>query len=461
MLTMTKDGLKTMLESRDLTFRRVAIDEIVMSFPQHADLFFSAFHNDDELTIQMADAARQWMPVLRDGYDESVTPFVSAEDYTIFGDLAGFYSEFIHEMRKDLEKLQKTEARKMIDTLWYQFPGLRVDLKGVTEYRASEEHRQLMVFVTGKCNMHCPYCFSKELKRLSISKDDMARILTWAQRQNVQSLLPCGGEPLLYENMAWLIQEVEKHAMKMYFATNLSVPLPETMLKASKSIGQLHVHITDELFHDKSLMSVFRNNLFLCRENGIDIILRGNIFGDTENHCDEWLSIAKEYGISSLNVAFAMPSHTGSNSFVHVDEIQSMTPILKYLWERGRENNIQISLAKPLPLCVLPEDLALDILRHNNNATYCNVSEDGGMHNLSLSTDLRFSPCLGVDEPSVPFNEDIEWNSLREVFSRAINALQSQPLLKRCGDCFLYHRRLCQGTCLSYKQDSRNGGVTC
>ena len=66
---MTKDEIKTLLESRDINFRRVAIDDIVMSFPAHADLFFSAFHNDNELSVEMADAARQWMPVLRDGYD--------------------------------------------------------------------------------------------------------------------------------------------------------------------------------------------------------------------------------------------------------------------------------------------------------------------------------------------------------------------------------------------------------
>ena len=62
---MTRDEIKTLLGSRDINFRRVAIDDIVMSFPVHADLFFAAFHNDGELAVQMADAARQWMPVLR------------------------------------------------------------------------------------------------------------------------------------------------------------------------------------------------------------------------------------------------------------------------------------------------------------------------------------------------------------------------------------------------------------
>lgn len=458
---MTREELKAMLESRDVNFRRVAIDDIVMSFPAHADLFFAAFHQDGEAAEEMANAARQWMPVLRDGYDELVTPFDVSQRFSTFCNLADSYSVLIDEMHKDLAKLDEKATRQTMDTLWYYFPGLRVDLKGTTNDKTPDEHRQLMVFVTGKCNMHCPYCFSKELKRSSISKTDMTRILSWAQRQNVQSLLPCGGEPLLYEHMDWLMREVEQRGMKMYFATNLSVPMPKSML-GNSAIGQLHVHLTDELFHDEGLMSTFRNNLRLCRENDIDIILRGNIFGEgVEHHYQEWFEIAKVHDINALNVAFTIPSHTGSNSFVHVEAIQAMIPHLRHILELGNKNCIRVSIAKPLPLCVFPEDMALDILRHNHNATYCNVNEDKGMHNLSLSTDLRFSPCLGVDEPSVPFTDDISWDRLRVVFGPAVDTLQSQPLMARCKECFLYYRRLCQGTCLSYKQESRNGGVPC
>ncbi|MBQ2520789.1 MAG: 4Fe-4S cluster-binding domain-containing protein [Paludibacteraceae bacterium] len=460
---MTRDEIKTLLDSQEIEFRRVAIDAVVMSFPIYADLFFSAFQKDDAFAVQMADAARQWMPVLRDGYDESVIPFDGSVQYTSFGTMAASYSVFLQEMHNYLAGLDKPTAQKTINTLWHHFPGLRIDLKGKTVNPKPEEHRQLMVFVTGNCNLHCPYCFSKELKRASISKTDMTRVLSWAQRQNVQSLLPCGGEPLLYENMDWLIREVEQRGMKMYFATNLSVPLPQIMMNGDTDcIEQLHVHLTNELFHNERLMSTFLNNLRLCRENGIDIILRGNIFGDdTEEHYNEWFRIAKAHGINALNVAFTIPSHTGSNSFVHIEAIQAMIPRLRRILEQGREDNIRVSLAKPLPLCVFPEDLATDILLHDMNAAFCNVYEDEGMHNLSLSTDLRFSPCLGVDEPSVPFADDLNWENLRSIFGPAVHEMQSRPLLDRCSNCFLYDRRLCQGSCLSYKQDSRKGGVRC
>lgn len=460
---MTKDELITMLESRDVTFRHVAIDEIVMSFPSYADMFFVAFHNDDESTVEMADAARQWMPVLRDGYDGQVTKLESAEKYTTFRNLAEIYSVFIREMHKHLDTLDETTARRTADALWNHFPGLRVDLKGVADDRKPEEHRQLMVFVTGKCNLHCPYCFSKEIQRSSISKTDMERVLSWAQRQNVQTLLPCGGEPLMYEHMDWLVRETGRRSMKMYFPTNLSVRMPDAMTEeCNKSIGQLYVHLTGELFSNKRLMSIFRDNLDKCRESGIEMILRGNIFGEgEENHYDEWFDIADEFGINALNVAFAIPSHTGSNSFVHVETIRSMIPYLKRILERGQADNVRVSIAKPLPLCVFPEDMALDILRHNHNATFCNVGEDGGMHNLSLSTDLRFSPCLGVDEPGVPFADGLSWDTLSGSFGPVVRGLQSRPLLERCSGCFLYARRMCQGACLSYKQEIRNGGVPC
>ena len=51
-----------LLSNEDIRFRRVAWDDIVMSFPEHADLFFSVFHQDGTMAKELADAARQWMP---------------------------------------------------------------------------------------------------------------------------------------------------------------------------------------------------------------------------------------------------------------------------------------------------------------------------------------------------------------------------------------------------------------
>lgn len=460
---MTKEQLKTLLQSPDIHFRRMAIDETVMSFPEHADLFFQAFHTDGEQARQMADAARQWMPALRDGFGDATDPIDCNLDHSSFGNLADDLNVFVCEMHRDLQSLDEDSARHTAERLWYHFPGIRTELKEFGQPRTVEENRQLMVFVTGRCNLSCPYCFSKELHRSSISRTDMARILAWAKRQGVKSLLPCGGEPLMYENMDWLIGETALLGMKMYFATNLTVPLPRAMQQQNApAVGQLHVHLTDELFRNKELMAVFRNNMDTCRRNGLSIVLRGNIGSDGEAYRgDEWLGLAKEYGIDSLNVAFTIPSHSGSNRFVHLETLEPITPHLRHLWEQGRKNNIRVSVAKPLPLCLLPEDLALDILRHNHTAAFCNVGEDGGMHNLSLSNDMHFSPCLGVDEPRVPFDDKLEWESLRQLFGPTVDALQDKPLFPQCSNCFLHRRKLCQGACLSYKQTSRNATSPC
>ena len=170
---MTKEELHILLASDDMPFRKAAIDEIVCTFPEHADLFFAPFGQDNELALAMANAAKQWMPFLRDGHTEPVTPFDAHKTYTSFASMAERYAVFLSEMHKH-------HADQ--DALWHHFPGLRAELKNATPRDESDKNRQLMVFVTGRCNLHCPYCFSKELTRISISREDMTRVLDWAQR---------------------------------------------------------------------------------------------------------------------------------------------------------------------------------------------------------------------------------------------------------------------------------------
>ena len=450
---MTRDELHILLASPDLPFRKAAIDEIVCTFPEHADLFFAPFGQDDELALAMANAAKQWMPFLRDGYADPDTPLDAGRTYTYFDSMAKQYGAFISEMHKH---------RADQDALWKYFPALRAELKGAKAHEEPVKNRQLMVFVTGRCNLHCPYCFSKELARTSISREDMTRVLNWAQRAQVRSILPCGGEPLLYEHLDRLIEEAGRRGMKVYFATNLTVPLPASVMEQEGVIDQLHVHLTDAVFADERLMATFMDNLRLCREKKISVLLRGNICAGNELPLyDEWIRIAKAHAIHTLNVAFTIPSHTGSNRYVPFETLRSLIPHLQYLWDQSQAQQIRLAVAKPLPLCLLPEDLAASILRTNLTATFCTIGEDGGLHNLSLSTDLRFSPCLGVDEPSVAFEETLTWDDLRAVFSPSVGAMLAQPLFAHCQNCFLYSRRLCQGACLSFKQESRKGGASC
>lgn len=459
---MTREELNILLHGDDYYFRKAAIDEIVLTFPEHADLFFAGFAEDEVLAKQIANAAKQWLPYLRDGYAEMAHPLDVARSYATFADLAEQYVVFLREMRAYLASQDAATAQRIERALGTHFPGLRAELPRQISLPQPDLHRQLMVFVTGRCNLHCPYCFSKELQRMSISREDMSRILDWAQRCGVASLLPCGGEPLLYEHMDWLVQEIEKRGMTMYFASNLTVPISASLLASSVAINQLHVHLTEEIFRGERLMSVFRENLRQCCDKGVVILLRGNICSDNDLCIyDRWFEIARDFALPALNVAFTIPSHTGANCFVAFEAIQPMMPHLRYIWNKAKEQSIRLSIAKPIPVCLLPDDIAQDVLRTNLQATYCNIGEDSGMHNLSLSTDMRFSPCLGVDEPSVAFSDDLEWDALQALFGPTVTDMQAQPLFEKCHDCFLYARRLCQGACLSYKQTSRNGGHSC
>ena len=73
------------------------------------------------------------------------------------------------------------------------------------------------------------------------------------------------------------------------------------------------------------------------------------------------------------------------------------------------------------------------------------------MHNICLSPEMNFTPCLGLSSPKIAFDEELAWEQIGEKFRPEVEHLLLAPLRESCADCYLYARRLCQGACLSYK----------
>jgi len=313
-----------------------------------------------------------------------------------------------------------------------------------------EEDRQLMIFITGNCNLSCAYCFSKELQPKEMPVDDFETILQWAKVNNVRTLSLCGGEPLLHSQFDELLGLVNKYDFTVYFASNMTVDCSMFGNFHKNIIDKIYIHVTDQTLENQRLKNQLFANIEYAKKQGIELFFRGNIY-DENTKWEEWFQMMQEHQIPALNIALTFPVNNAGNQFVSHNDFSKFSPVIVDIIKKAEENTISLSFAKPLPLCIFDDNMSRFLLARENFQPLCNVYEQQYTHNICINNDMRFNPCLGITNETLPFTQQTAWEDIELFCSKAIKPLLSKPLYEKCNDCFLYARKLCQGACLSYK----------
>lgn len=390
-------------------------------------------------------------PFLCSGFSPA-DPAKARADASLFARMQSDYRAFMQALAACSD-----DARRAAHTY---FDGIRPDIRAAfpdsdfsAAFRPGENPargHQLMVFVTGICNLACSYCFSQDIDRREISPDQLRRIFQWAKAQNCDVVTPCGGEPLVYSHLGLFLDLVREYGMSTYFASNATVPLADFTDDQLSAIDLITFHLTAALWANPAMMRVFEENLELAKARGIDIIARANIVSPDMN-VDKWFDVIDRHGLRRMNVALTIPTEAAHNTFVPADHFASHADVVRHIIEMAVERDINLSFAKPIPPCVFTEEEAAWLLQRQGLKPLCNVWEDSGTRNVCISPDMKISPCLGVANPKVDFSDSLTWEDMERVMGGEIMRDVRKPLFDRCSGCFLYARNLCQGACLSYK----------
>lgn len=450
-MSETNSDIKELWQSGDDMLRSVAADMIAGGLPGTLgvclDILGTCLPGEEYPVILPIQAAR---PYLRGG-------FMPADDITdhkcnIFHNLQQDYDGIIAELRQ----FDETRLR----TAYRFFDGLRTDILKISPDLHVEDIRrynevscdghQLMVFVTGLCNLKCSYCFSSDIERHEIPLEDLEKIFRWAAGQGCTVVTPCGGEPLMYRHIGAFLDLVSEYGMRTYFASNCTYPLSELTESQLGVIDLITFHLTSSLWARPEYMRIFCDNIELAQRRGIDIIARANIV-HPDIDIDRWFTIVDKYGLKRMNVALTIPSGAHDNEYIDTRLFSDYVPVVKRLMAECRRRRVNLSFAKPIPPCVFSDEDAADMLRYENFQPVCNVGEDSGTRNVCISPDMKMTPCLGVPVPEVAFNEKMTWQEVSDGLGAEVVRALRKPLFEKCRDCFLYYRRLCQGACLSYK----------
>lgn len=446
-----------MLSKRDIMdlwqaggdFQEIAATEIVKNFSNQASLFFYLIQKSHE---PLCAIAKNLMPFLCKGYEK---PVLQEKEYILFQDMNVLYRLFFQKLNEYIA-FHKQEKEVLISLLLSLFDGIADDLNeryGTLDICADEKsaHRQLMLFVTGYCNLHCSYCFSANIEHRQIERESLKQIFCWAKQQGVTSITPCGGEPLLYQHFQMFLDLIEDYGMTTYFATNFTIDISSLNHFTQRTIKGLYVHLTREVFRNEQLMSNLVNNINAAKEREIELVGRANITHDL-NDIDQWLSFLHNMGIKRLHVALTIPSSFSTNEYIAPAEFVTHIPVITDLVVKASKQKISIGFAKPIPVCLFPKEIANQLMRTGFDIMNCDIYMDNYMHNICISPSLDFTPCLGLNSPKIHFSPTLTWDAIAKKYKQHVSSLLNAPTFDKCKSCFLWDRKLCQGVCLSYKE---------
>jgi MoaA/NifB/PqqE/SkfB family radical SAM enzyme len=446
------EQISELLESDNLHFRKIASKALVDHFPFHSSLFFDSISKEQGRDDLVRFANQRFVSLSR-GFDEASIPDTEKE-YLYLGEFAGEHTLFFSKMDEYVAR-NKKKAPRLLNKLYALFPGIRPDLTNrypLHMFTAGKENvkSQLMLFITGNCNLNCPYCFSNTLERKEMSLAVISSLFQWACSNNIKQLTLCGGEPALHSHFDTVLSMIGEYGFSAYFASNMLTDYSLLSHFNPAIVELVYAHLTDVVWKNHSLRKQFVKNILFTRQQGIDLVFRTNI-EDGNPPVDNWFDMLSETGISRMNIALTFPSGNLKNHFIAVNSFNEYTGIIGRIIEKARINGVQLSFAKPVPICLFDKDTRRFLLSNPNFHPLCGVHHRHFTHNVCIYPDLRIRPCLGISRSSILFHKDISWQAVEDFCARTIRPLLYKPLFETCLSCFLYDRKLCQGSCLSYK----------
>ncbi|MDR2146167.1 MAG: radical SAM protein [Tannerella sp.] len=449
------EQILSLLKSGNLHFNKIAAKTIVDRFDLFSRLFFDVIFKDDN-NPDLILFAQQRFPSLNKGFlpAESFDPH---KKYALFARYAGEHALLLEKLSEYFAEIE-TEKQKalFINRLAACFDGIIPDLRqNYPEYHSpeiidAEEERQLMIFITGNCNLSCAYCFSKDLQPREMPVNDFEMILQWAKTNHVKKLSLCGGEPLVHSRFDGLLAMINAYDFTVYFASNMTVDCCKFENFRKNIIDRIFIHLTDQTFENRHLENLLSANIGYAKKQEIELAFRGNISGENPKW-EKWLDLMQEHQIPALNIALTFPGEKARNQFVSHHDFSKFATVIADMIKKAEENNVSLSFAKPVPLCIFDDKMSSYLLARHPFQPLCNVYERQNTRNVSINCDMRFNPCLGITDQSLAFTPQTAWGEIEAFCSRNIVPLLSKPLYEKCNDCFLYARKLCQGACLSYK----------
>ncbi len=432
-----QSDILNLINSTDITFQRVGCDIVLNNIVRHSELFFKHIVSGDNVGKKLIDGAKDRFFFLTRGCSDDVR-FDLKKHYTVFDDIAAEHRMFQKAIQSYINKVDN--PKEFDDKILSIFKDISIN---------DTSQRQIIIFITGLCNLHCPYCFSGDINRKEMDLSLLKNIILWCLKNDVKVVSLCGGEPLMYSHFDDMLLLFRENGIQTYFASNLTIELSKFRNVDSKVVKKIYAHITKTILDSPGIKDIFIKNVRDALEKNIDVELRVNIYDDNKEAAI-WMNLAEELHINKVDVALTFPTNGKNNAFVELDRISEYNATLKDYLTLAKEKNITIRFAKPMPICLLDSSIARQLLKEYPESTYCSIHKNDYTYNITITNDGYFNYCVGLTKNKMPFSPDTGWADVVK-FCSEIKKMIDKPLMEKCGNCYLFDTKICQGSCLSYK----------
>jgi radical SAM protein with 4Fe4S-binding SPASM domain len=306
------------------------------------------------------------------------------------------------------------------------------------------------LFVTYACNLRCPYCFARALRKIHprrLSAENFEKFFAWCVRAKVSSLAFIGGEPTLHPLLAEMIGRLAKAAVTVSLFTN-GLGHPPLLEKLSRSVENFIINYNPPELLSPGQRRLLHDNLLLLRSRGARLTFSKNF---SPSHADYayLLEGITRYGVSAVRYDISRPDLYGSNEHASPETSAFLLSSITDFAEKCARLGVSAGLDCCLRLCDLKAEQRTFLERTSAKFTgICHPS-------LDIHPDLSVSYCLPLHDLRIPditaFSGE---EALRWHFAEAARSVRGQGAAEECFSCKDFMRR-CQGGCMA-----QNGGIS-
>ena len=241
--------------------------------------------------------------------------------------------------------------------------------------------------ITNSCNMKCKHCmnWSVQNSNTGFEKNQILKLINELYENNTEEIYISGGEPLLYPYIDEVILYANSLGIKVTLATN-ALEISNHLYAIKKGVQLVSISL-DGIgeTHDKfrGVDGAFENcvEMFkLLKKNNIKTRISAMIWKENYEQLEDIISLAKECGVSKVNLAFLIPEGRAKNDTIKmpIDKYKEIIDKVNNLKKRYKSDEFDIEL------------------RRTNILDEHSIDCPGGKNLIHINANGKVAPCSWI-----------------------------------------------------------------